>query len=591
MSRKPEFGFLVAALSLVVLALGWVMALIPLGLFPVVVGDDGQGAYVTGVRKAGAAQAAGIQRGDRLDLSTLTYSQRFRLQTGAAPGYALPLRVRHYGVWSNRVITTFPSSLPLGDPRWWSLFVAMTVSVLIAAVVVARRPSVATAAFAFYTWGNLPSFRLEELFSWLPDPVYGVFATVVEALISEFPLFLLLIFVTRFPTEPSSRSGRLRMRVADVTLFVGLGICFTFAAFEPVRHHTWINAGDLLGTVVVVLGALLAALQYREASGEDRRRIGWVLAGYAVSLVSFVAANALITASAPMPSELQAAVQLANVALPLALAYAILRHRVLDVGFALNRTVIYATVTTVVVIAVSFVDWLAGKLIGETRLALAAEAVVTIAIGVALNAMHQRIGALVDRVLFRARHMAERRLRNGIDALAFAASDGAIERALTDEVAVALGLRSTALFRLDEETDRFCCVRATGWPDTVAPIDHDALLVRTLRLRERPFHLADFAIAEAVFLTGPAAPMIAVPVADRHALLGFVLYGALPDGTAPDPELVELLGQLGAAAAAASAYVEARAARVRLAETEQLLAGGASLASARAIGDYPSLPA
>ena len=41
MSRKPEFGFLVAALSLVVLALGWVMALVPLGVFPVVVGDDG----------------------------------------------------------------------------------------------------------------------------------------------------------------------------------------------------------------------------------------------------------------------------------------------------------------------------------------------------------------------------------------------------------------------------------------------------------------------------------------------------------------------------------------------------------------------
>jgi len=307
-----------------------------------------------------------------------------------------------------------------------------------------------------------------------------------------------------------------------------------------------------------------------------------VLVGYGVTITSFVATNAIITAPMLGSAELQAATQIADIALPLALAYAILRHRVLDVGFALNRTVVYAALTTVVVVAVSLVDWVAGKLIGETRLALAAEAAVTIALGVALNAMHERIGRFVERVLFRARHTAERRLRNGIEALAFAASDAAIERALTDEVAAVLGLRSTALFRLDEETNRFRCVRATGWPEAVATIDEDALLVRTLRLRERPFHLADFAIAESLLPAGPAAPMLAVPVADRHALRGFVLFGALSDGTAPDPELVDLLGQLGTAAAAASAYVDARAARSRLADIEKLVAE-VSIASTTAI--------
>jgi hypothetical protein len=584
MSRKPEFGVLVAALSLVILALGWASALLPLGAFPLTLGGDGHGAYVARVRDVPASYTGGIAPGDRLDLSALSYAQRWRLQAGAPPGYALTLRVRRDGVWSNRVIVASLVTLPMGDPRWWSLFAGMTVGVLISSVVVARRPSVATAAFAFYTWGALPSFRFIMLFSWLPDPVFGVVATVLEALVASFPVFLLLIFVTRFPAEPSSAGGRLRMRIADAALFAAVVICFTFAVFEPVRHHTWSNVANLFGIVVVALGGVLAALQYREASGEDRRRIGWVLVGYGVTITSFVATNAIITAPALGSSELQVATQLADIALPLTLAYAILRHRVLDVGFALNRTVVYAAVTTVVVVAVSLVDWLAGKLIGETRLALAAEAAVTIALGVALNAMHERIGRFVERVLFRARHTAERRLRNGIEALAFTASDGAIERALTDEVSAALGLRSSALFRLDEETNSFRCVRATGWPQAVAAIAEDALLVRTLRLRERPFHLADFAIAESVLPTGPTAPIFAVPVADRHALRGFVLYGALLDGTAPDPELVDLLGQLGAAAAAASAYVDARAARSRLADIEKLLAAGASIPSTTATG-------
>ncbi len=573
LSRKPEFGLLVAALSLVVLALGWAMVLLPLGTFPLAVGDNGQGAYVARVRHRPATSSAGIAAGDRLDLSTLSYAQRWRLQTGAPPGYALTLRVRHAGVWSDRVIVPYPNALPLGDPQWWSGLAEMTIAVLISAVVVARRPSVATVAFACYVWGALPSFRFIALFSWLPDPVYAPVATVLETLVASFPVFLLLIFVTRFPAEPSSLSGRLRMRVADAVLFVGLAICLTFAVFEPVRHHTWSNVANLIGITVVVVGGVLASLQYREASGEDRRRIGWVLVGYGVTLTSFVATNAIITAPVLASSALQATGQLAQIALPLALAYAILRHRVLDIGFVLNRTVVYAAVTSVVVVAVSLVDWLAGKLIGETRLALAAEATVTIALGVALNAMHDRIERVVERVLFRDRHTAERRVRNGIDALAFAASDAAIERALTDEVSAVLGLRSAALFRLDEETDRFRCVRATGWPDAVATIDDDALLVRTLRLRERPFHLADFAITESVLPTGPAAPVLAVPIADRHALRGFVLYGALSEGTAPDPELIDLLGQLGSAAAAASAYVEARAARARLADIEKHLAG------------------
>jgi hypothetical protein len=571
MSRKPEFGFLVAALSLVVLALGWAMVLVPLGAFPFVVRDDGQGASVARIRKGMAANAAGITPGDRLDLSTLSYSQRWRLQTGASPGSTLQVRVRHGGVWSDRVIVAARNPVSLFNPFWYSSLFALTVGVLISTVVVARRPSIGTAAFAFYTWGSIPSFQFIALFSWLPDPVYGVVATVVETLVAFLPTFALLVFVTRFPSEPAAGGGRFRMRLADTAMLLGVAICLALAVFEPVRHQTWSTVDNLADLAVAVVGGLLAALRYREASGEDRRRIGWVLVGYGVALAGSVVSNAIILTPALGSTALISTSQLAGVALPVALAYAILRHRVLDVGFALNRTVVYAAVTAVVVVVVSLVDWLAGKLIGQTRIALAAEAVVTVGLGVALNAMHERIGRFVERVLFRARHIAERRLRNGIGALAFAATDGAIERALTDEVADGLGLRSTALFRLDEATDGFRCVRATGWPDVLPTIAQDALLVRTLRLRERPFHLADFGINDPVLPAGPGAPMFAVPVADRHAVQGFVLYGTLSDGTAPDPELVDLLGQLGTAAAAASAYVEARAARTRLADIEKLL--------------------
>jgi hypothetical protein len=82
------------------------------------VGDDGQGAYVARVRNVPAKYTAGVAPGDRLDLSTLSYAQRWRLQTGGPRGYALTLRVRHAGVWSDRVVVTYPNTLPLGEPQW-----------------------------------------------------------------------------------------------------------------------------------------------------------------------------------------------------------------------------------------------------------------------------------------------------------------------------------------------------------------------------------------------------------------------------------------------------------------------------------------
>lgn len=575
MTLKPEFGFFMAGLSLVVLALGWAMVLVPLSFYPLRLASDDRGAYIQYVRvAAGPAATGGIVAGDRLDTASETFVMRWRLNAGAPAGTPLTLRIGHQGVWTNRVVRAAPRPIFWNSPKFATGALVLTVGVLLAALIVARRPSLGTAAFVVYTWGTIPSFIFEALFSALPDPAFAVLACVLDAVLAVFPLVVLYSFISRFPREPSAPRGLRRMHLADAAVAAGFAICLAVAIAEPVSHRSWAAFVNAFQVAAILVGAVFAALQYRDATGDDRRRMGWVITGYGITMVSYVVGDFFLTNVSD--DQLATAISdIGTLALPVALGYAILRHRVLDIGFALNRTVVYAVVTAVVVVLVSLADWLAGRLIGETRLALAAEAAVTIALGVALNTLHARIEELVERILFRGRHIAERRLLNGVEALAFAVSDAAVDRALTDEVAHAIGLRSTAFFRDAAGTGHFRCVRATGWPEDVLPIADDALLVRTLRVRERPVHLADFGISEPTLPHGAAAPVLAVPVADRHALLGFVLYGALADGTAPDPEVVDLLGRLGLAAAAASAYVEARDARRRLAHIEQLVAQGA----------------
>jgi hypothetical protein len=263
--------------------------------------------------------------------------------------------------------------------------------------------------------------------------------------------------------------------------------------------------------------------------------------------------------------------------LPLALAYAVLRHRVIDVGFALNRTLVYAVLTTSAVVVVGFVDWLSGKLISEGRLALAAEALVTIGFGVVLNSLHARIERLIDRAIFRERYVAQSRIEHRIEALAFATSEATIDAALTDDAASVLNVRSAAVFRRDDSSRPFARRRAVNWPaDASLEIGDETLLIRTLRAVERPLFLADLAIDEPALPSGPAAPALAIPIATLHEVLGVVLYGNDRDGGSPDPEIVALLAKLAAAAGSAYTMVEARRWRERVAELERTIVAGSA---------------
>jgi len=126
MSRKPEFGFLVAAPVARCSHVGMGDGDDSAWGVPVVIGDDGQGAYVTGVRQSWCGAGCGIQlRSARsVDLDVLT-------TLASADGSAARLRPAAARSSRRRLVESrrhhIPEYLATRDPRWWSLFVAMTV--------------------------------------------------------------------------------------------------------------------------------------------------------------------------------------------------------------------------------------------------------------------------------------------------------------------------------------------------------------------------------------------------------------------------------------------------------------------------------
>lgn len=566
-------GWLLAALCAVVLVLGWGEVFSPSANtgIGVAVAPDGNDAVVTKVRPDSRAARAGVRVGDRVDLHALSLSDRHRVAIAGTPA-GTSLSVPFIRGSQNRTVTLVAQSRPWQLTAFnISLLTIVTFTLLVAALLVLRRPSMATAAFVFYAVGAVTSSRVDAQFNWIPNPWFGAASVVILTVLSSLPAYALLPFIVRFPTVPLTRAARTRVRIADA-LFVVAAIVLTLqAVYEPIPYTTWVSF-DIWSAIVPLFAALIfAILAYHDASGEDRRRIGWVIAGFVVSDIGYalynVADTFILTPGFSLVWLLIVA-QTLNLALPIALAYAVLRHRVLDIGFAVNRTVVYAALTGMVVAVVSIVDWLTGRLLSEQRLALAIEAVVTISFGFALNWLHGRTERLVDRIVFRARHLAEKRIEHRIEALGFAVSETAVDEALAVDAPAILDLSSAAVFGRSSESSPFALRAATGWPPSSIDFTDDTLLVRTLRALERSFFLDDLAIALDGVAAGKERPVLAIPISTQHDLIGFVLYGNRRDGASPDPEEISLLQSLARAAGAAYRAVEARQWRDRAAALE-----------------------
>ncbi len=572
-------GYFLAAMMLVMLALTWGSFFAPIEKTTFGIGFTGAGsnARVTRVLPHSSADKNSVRAGDIIDLSALSLSDRYRLQIGCSPvGTPLTLRIIQPGQARNVTLYAQAHTSPYRTDFITAALFNATITLLIIALVVARRPSLATASLVLYGAGAPQSFPFTSEFAWIPNPAFGVVAAVSNLVVALLPIWALLPFIVRFPDDPQTPAARTTARIAD-SIFLLAVIFFTVeAVYEPLLFVTWGGWDLSLTYAAFALVTVFTAIAYQRTKGEQRRRVSWVMAGFIISALSYTAFSILDVAGVTGGFKPGPAIDVFTVlqtALPVALGYAILRHRVLDIGFALNRTMVYGAMTALVVIVVSLVDWLTSRMLSEERLALAVEALVTIGFGVTLNWIHGRTERLIDRVVFRARHLAEKRIEYRIGALAFASTDAFVDEAVGLEAPRIIDLQSASVFRRSGDTEPFIRTAATGWSDRdVSAIGDDSLLVTTLRSLERPIVLDDVAIDDQGFPHGALRPALAIPIVSQHELIGFALFGNRRDGALPDPEEIALLARLCHAAGNSYAMVQARRWREHAAALERSMA-------------------
>jgi hypothetical protein len=522
---------------------------------------------VTSVTPGGAAAVAGVRVGDELQFNPRRDDDWVLAGYRPMPeSFSASLSVRHAD-GSHSTVLLRPDAvqyLPTTNDKLALLarLTGLLVMTLAGALMVWARPGL-------MTWSLLAGFV-----SGFPVRIYADYFLAYAAgphssLLSAVPpitLSLTVAYATFAFTFPRVTSlWDWRKKVGGVLAFLAWAVYLISAAhvapFErpviaPAPYQAW-----ALVTLVSLLSAAAAFLRgYRRADDQTKARLRWALLGMSIAVASFALYLTLFAFPFAMTSSLSGSMLTpgnwvlaiaSGVLFPISFGYAVLRERVVDVQFAMSRTLVFGAVSTLVLTFLTVVHWLLARIIEHSGIAFGLEGLAAIGLGLVLHRASHQINMLVDLVLFRRHHAAEETLRRVTAALPFAKDGQSITEALVVEPIRSLRLASAALFQRDSADGPLRRVRAHGWEQGhLETLRADDFLVRYLQAEHEPLRLTDPPALPSDTPEGAASPVLAVPIFNDRTLMAVALYGAHTNHTLPDPDEIRLLHELAKASAA-----------------------------------------
>lgn len=474
---------------------------------------------------------AGLRSGDLLDVRSLTPAERYRwISVYRRAGQRLDLPVVREGKTVHVSIVT-----ELIQAGWdgWLACAGFVWTLVFAAVIAWRRSDSSEARILSLMLSTLVIGSCLFPLNWItPWPQIDILAALAGCAIWGLSTALLATYSMTF-APPANLLRRIMMWLAyaSAAAIPAYGAAFVAGSWtgaaDPMQG--WYE-GSLSQFVVGVLPPGFAVLciiaTIAQTRGTDRMRLVW--AGLAVGLIYFseVIAGLMVTFNTEAPSE--AVLLVLNVAIflaPIGLTYVVISRRILDIGFALNRAIVFSSVSLVLVAAFFLVEWALGNwLNGASHTTnLIVGAAIALLLGFSVRGIHQRVDNLLDTVFFRKRHEDERALR-----------DFAHEAAYITDPADLLD-RTRAILESHADTSSVGILLDDGRGHYGEASENDPAIVSLRAWRKRvDLHAVDTAI------TGEFAfPMVA-----RGRLVGAIVLGPKRSGDPYAPDESDAIAHL-----------------------------------------------
>jgi hypothetical protein len=273
----------------------------------------------------------------------------------------------------------------------------------------------------------------------------------------------------------------------------------------------------------VVLCVIAFTDTWRHVGAERRERLRWLFVGFGFGLLNFcmfvvVGATGLTTAQAV---GFGVANDVVGATAMLILTYAILRHRVIDVGFAVNRALVFAAFTGFLLVSFGIVEWLVDHFVRFENRERSVLLDGTIAVGLYLVFHRARhwIESLVERVFFSSWHLKQAALQRFMDMAPHFSHPEALVEALLAAVDAYAGSCGSGLYWRDE-VGRFIRDRSTLEP-LPRELGADVGVIIEMKTFRTPIHLSD----DSALTPG----VLALPMTRRSELIGFLVVGKKND--------------------------------------------------------------
>jgi hypothetical protein len=522
---------------------------------------------VAAIDPGGAAAQAGVHPGDRIDASVLSLADRLALAASVGdagfvspPGRRITTRLIRDRIVHPATLISLPQplSFALVSDVILNRLTAL-VFTIVGAVLFFLKPSRMTGAFFAFAVGTTAGSPLG--LTSLPAAVYlaGEVATDIVTIVG---IVGFLVFMLRFPNDTVAGWRRALDKGAPFIL-VALAL---FAALIDlkffVRGEGVGSLPSLFGamtTVVTTIGVVALLSTYVQLRGEGRQRIKWV----AAALVVYYAADLAIR---HFPVSYNYGLRVLYLCVPFSVAYAVLRHRVIDVNFFISRALVYGIMTSVIAAIFTLLDFFFVRILDAGKIGLAVEIIVALSVGFWLNGLHRELDPVIDRLFFRQRYLGERRLARAALALPHAETISTIDDYLVREPLDAFELTSAALFTRADD-GQFVREASLGWPDeTARTLSHDDRIALSLAAEHMPLRVKEVHWLRNDILSGTFAPVLAVPVLVRRRLKAIALYGSHANGADLDIDEIQSLNALAQSASAAYDHLEAVTLRQQVSE-------------------------
>jgi hypothetical protein len=493
----------------------------------------GQSGFVKArqVGPGGPMATAGVQEGD-----ALRFEYSYERLRRAEVGETLPFTLDRAGVRSYHQLTVEPTIWNEANTEQnFQLLLnllAATVSTLIACFILWRG------------WGNKTAMLLGAalismgvsgllLPPWASAPMLAI--PMWSLVIIAIGLSSLLIpFAMRMVEENVGPLPRWHWRAANVYLALTIPF-FAVLGWNVVSAANFggtLFRGGPLSVIAPLVGIAYLIVGWRKSKATVRNRFALILLALLAYLVGLLviawnlSQTGTLLGGSGWLTYLNAL--MLGVVAPGTLAYAVLRHKLFDLGFAVNRTLVYGTVSAVLLVGIGLTEYAVKSLLPKvwTQGSVFISAGLALGVFLIFHRIHHSVEHFIERLFFHKWQVNEAALKRFVAAAAHVEKPEALAGNFVAELVRFTGGASAALYTRTAEGHY-----ASAEGET---IDADDPALAAMR--------AEHGAVVPVELGSSIESALALPMMHQAALAGVVLLGPKPTGEDYRPDEVEVLG-------------------------------------------------